>query len=166
MSEKKWNGMTADEVAEKCAQLAGEYFKVGLNCSESVFKAWMDLGLSDFAPEIVALSSGFGGGMGRSRHTCGAVNAGMLVIGTMKGRKNPLQAPTFEERVQELNEPDTGVYDRHGAYVREVITEWGTIECRDLCFPYVDFDCIERRRNCKHIIEFCAKAAVKAALAD
>ena len=35
--------------------------------------------------EIEALASGFGG-MGHTRHTCGAVNGGMLVIGTIDCR--------------------------------------------------------------------------------
>lgn len=164
--ERTYNGMTVDEVAEKCAQLAGEYFKTGMTCSECVLKAWLDMGITDFPPEVVALCTGMGGGMGKTRHTCGAVNAGMMAISTMKGRKDPLKASTFEERVRELNEPETGIYDRHGQYVREIITEWGSIECRDMCFPFKEFESVDRARNCKKIIKFCAAAAARTALAE
>lgn len=167
MSEKK--KYTAEEIealAEQAAQNAMNHFKYGISCGECVLKGFLDLGLTDFPPEVVALVSGFGGGMGSSRHTCGAVNGGMMIIGTTHGRKDPYALPTFEERVEELNRPETGVYDRHGKYIREVITEYGTIECRDLSFPFEDFHSKDRARKCKQVIGFCARQATKAALKD
>ena len=119
MSEKK--KYTEEEIeilAEQAAQNAMNHYKYGVSCGECVFKGFLDLGLSDFPPETVALASGFGAGMGASHHTCGAINGGMLVIGTMQGRKDPYALPTFEERVDELNHPQKGVYARQGKYVR------------------------------------------------
>ncbi len=97
----------------------------------------------------------------------GAVNAGMVVIGSKQGRKNPYAKETFEERVDELHHDETGIYPRHAVYVKDVIKEYGTIECRDLCFPFDESTkdgMKERARNCKKIIGFCAKEATKAAL--
>ena len=74
---------------------------------------------------------------------------------------------TFEERVEELHRPKTGIYPRHGAYIRRCLAEWGTIDCRDLCFPFDETTPEgkkERARNCKKIIGWCAAEAVKAAL--
>lgn len=153
-----------ETLAEQAAANAMEHFRHGVSCGECVLKGFLDLGISDFPPETVALVSGFGGGMGASRHTCGAVNGGMMIIGTKKGRKNPYALPTFDERVVELNDPENGVYAHHGRYIREVIREWGTIECRDLTFPFEDFHCKDRARKCKQIIGFCAREATKAAL--
>lgn len=153
-------------LADEAAALAGEHFRHGLNCGECVWKGFLDLGLSGFPPEIAALASGFGGGMGGTGHTCGAVNAGMLVISSMHGRKDPYEKETFEERFDQLHHEGTGIYPRHAEYIRAVITELGTIECRDLCFPYPDHDSRDRKRNCKKIIELCTRIATEMALRD
>ena len=87
--------------------------------------------------------------------------------GSKQGRKNPYAKETFAERVDELHHDETGIYPRHAVYVKDVIKEYGTIECRDLCFPFDESTkegMKERARNCKKIIGFCAKAATKAAL--
>ena len=110
---------------------------------------------------------GMGGGMGFTHHTCGAVNAGLVVISSEKGRKNPYARETFAERVDELHHPGTGIYPRHGAYVKECIKEYGTMECRDLCLPFDESTPEgkkDRARNCKKLIGFCTREAVKAAL--
>lgn len=155
---------TIDELVEECGKRAGDNFKVGLSCSECVFKAWLDMGLTEFPPEVVALASGFGGGLGTTRHTCGAVCGGMMIVGTTKGRKDPFKCETFEGRVEELNREPDGVYACHREYVRDVISEWGSLDCRDLILPFKDFHSIERRRNCKQIIKACAMAGARHAL--
>ena len=168
LAEKKvYTEEEIEALAEKASQNAMEHFKHGLNCGECVLQGFLDLGISDYPKDIVALVSGMGGGMGFTHHTCGAVNAGLVVIGSEKGRKDPYAKPTFEERVDELHHPGTGIYPRHGAYVKDCIREYGTIECRDLCFPFDESTPEgkkERARNCRKIIGFCTKAAVRAAL--
>ena len=62
-----------NEYKEKAKYEAQNYFREGLNCSECVFKSYLDLQLTDFPPEVVALSSGFGGGIGMTQNTCGAI---------------------------------------------------------------------------------------------
>ena len=167
MSEKrKYTEEEIEALAEQAAKNAMNHFRYGVSCGECVFKGFLDLGLTDFPPEIIALASGFGGGMGCTRHTCGAVNGGMLAIGTMHGRRDPYALPTFEERVDELNRPETGVYARHGQFVRQVITEYGTIDCRDLILPFEGCEGKEQARRCQKLIGFCARQATKAALKD
>ncbi|MBR0293195.1 MAG: C_GCAxxG_C_C family protein [Acidaminococcaceae bacterium] len=112
-----------EQLAEKASQNAMEHFKHGLNCGECVLQGFLDLGISEYPPEIIALVSGMGGGMGFTKHTCGAVNAGMVVIGSKQGRKNPYAKETFEERVDELHHDETGIYPRHAVYVKDVIKE-------------------------------------------
>ncbi len=166
---KKYTPEEIEALAEQAAQKAMGHFREGLNCSECVFQGYLELGLTDYPPEVVALVSGMGGGMGHTQHTCGAVNAGLCVIGSRQGRKNPFAKATYEERVDELRHEGTGIYPRHGEYVRQCIAEWGTIECRDLCFPFDETTPEgnkDRARNCKKIIGWCAKAATKAALQD
>lgn len=134
MEEKKiYTEAEIEELAERASQNAMEHFKHGLNCGECVLQGFLDLGISEYPPEIVGLVSGMGGGMGFTKHTCGAVNAGLVVISSKQGRKNPYAKETFAERVDELHHEGSGIYPRHGAYVKEFIKEYGTIECRDLC---------------------------------
>ena len=155
---------TIDRLAEDAARRAMEHYKHGLNCAECVLQAFLDLHISDYDPSIVGLVSGMGGGMGHTGHTCGAVNAGMVVVSAEKGRKNPYAAPSAKERVAELNAPETGVYARHRAYLRECFAQLGTIECRDLCIQYDDIASRDRAKNCQRIIGLCAAAAVRHAL--
>lgn len=150
----------------KAAANAGEHFRHGLNCSECVLKGFLELGLTDYPPETVALVSGMGGGMGGTGHLCGAVNAGMLVISSMHGRRDPYAKVTMEERVDELHHPETGIYPRHAAYVRAVLGAIGSLDCRDLCAPYADHNSPERKRNCKKIVMTCARIATEMALRD
>jgi C_GCAxxG_C_C family probable redox protein len=59
---------------------AVELFNAGRNCSQAVLMAFAgELGLE---PDAAArLAAGFGGGMGRMGHTCGAVSGAVLVRG-------------------------------------------------------------------------------------
>ena len=166
-NNKDYTEIEIEELAEKAAQNAMNHYRYGLNCGECVLKGFMDLNLTDYSPEIVGLVSGFGAGMGMTKHTCGAINAGLVVIGTLKGRKDPYALGTFEERVDQLHHEKTGIYPRHGDYVKKCICEYGTIDCRDLCFPFDESTPEKKKiraRNCKKIIGFCAKEATKAAL--
>ena len=76
MEEKKiYTEEEIEQLAEKASQNAMEHFKHGLNCGECVLQGFLDLGISEYPPEIIALVSGMGGGMGFTKHTCGAVTA-------------------------------------------------------------------------------------------
>lgn len=166
MEKKHYTPEERAALAEQAAANAGEHFRHGLNCSECVLKGFLDLGLTDYPPETVALASGMGGGMGGTGRLCGAVNAGMLVVSAMHGRRDPYAKDTMEARVDELHHPETGIYSRHAAYLRAVMKELGSLECRDLCFPYPDFDSKDRKRNCKKILMTCARIATEMALRD
>lgn len=67
---------------------AKAYFEQGYNCSQAVSLAWADvIGIEPEA--IAALSSGFGGGMGRMRQVCGCVSAMTLVCGAVLPASDP-----------------------------------------------------------------------------
>ena len=60
--------------------LAGELFRKGCNCSQAVVLAFSDVtGLDERT--ALAVSSSFGGGMGRLREVCGAVSGAFMVAG-------------------------------------------------------------------------------------
>lgn len=72
----------------KYSKKAGELFREGYNCAQSVFCAFADdLGL-DFETAL-KISSSFGGGMGRLREVCGAVSAMFMIAGLKYGYTTP-----------------------------------------------------------------------------
>lgn len=74
-----------EERVEKAKRLFKEG---GYNCCQAVVLAYNDLfGLDD--ETAAAVSSGFGGGMGRMREVCGAVSGMTMLAGLMKPASDP-----------------------------------------------------------------------------
>lgn len=90
----------------KYSKKAGELFKQGYNCAQSVFCAFADEVGMDFDTAL-KLSSSFGGGMGRLREVCGAVSAMFMIAGLKFGYTTPnndtIKAEHYE-RIQKLAE--------------------------------------------------------------
>jgi len=83
---------------------ARELFKEGYNCAQSVVAAWADYYGID-RETALRMSSGFGGGMGRMRMTCGAA-CGLFILaglenGTIDGSDREGKADNYKF-VQEL----------------------------------------------------------------
>ena len=73
---------------ESRVEKAVEKFKSGCNCSQAVLLAYADLiGLDENTAMLIA--SGLGGGVGRMREICGAVNAAAIVAGMKVGSLDP-----------------------------------------------------------------------------
>ena len=141
---------------------AKNYFRQGLNCAECALKSFLDLGLTDDSPEVVAMASGFGGGIGLTRNTCGAVLGAAMAIGTLRGRRDPLAKETLQERIEELYGTD-GIYQLYRRFVEEVEGKYGTIVCREMTAGY-EWEGKPRKKNCQEIIRYTAGLAVKYAL--
>lgn len=99
---------------------AHELFLEGCNCSQAVFCAFCDL--FGMEPDVaLKLSSGFGGGMGRLRETCGAVTGMIMVASALYG-------------YSEIN--DHTLKSAHYRLVQDLCmkfqTEAGSISCRAL----------------------------------
>jgi C_GCAxxG_C_C family probable redox protein len=63
-----------------------EYFRSGLNCSQSVVSAYTEE--MNFDRNLaLSISCGFGGGMGRLQETCGAATGAFMVMGIHYCRK-------------------------------------------------------------------------------
>lgn len=66
------------------ADKAASYFQQGFACSQSVLLVFAEeLGLSPVLAERIA--SGFGGGIGRTGQTCGAVSGAVMALGLAYG---------------------------------------------------------------------------------
>ena len=74
---------------EERVEKANRLFKeVGYNCCHAVVLAYNDLlGLDD--ETAAAISSGFGGGMGRMREVCGSVSGMTILAGLMRPASDP-----------------------------------------------------------------------------
>ena len=82
---------------------AADYFRRGYNCCQSVLCAFGDVTGLDEATAL-KLASGFGGGMGRLRRTCGALNASVMILGLKRGstETDPVRRGEDYARVREL----------------------------------------------------------------
>ena len=108
--------MKANMRKEKAMQL----FEEGYNCAQSVFLAFEDMHGMD-RKAAAALSSSFGGGMGRLREVCGAVSGMFLVAGALYGYDDPKagkEKTAHYARIQEL----AAAFEK----------ENGSIVCREL----------------------------------
>jgi C_GCAxxG_C_C family probable redox protein len=104
----------------KRSEHAAEQFRAGLNCSQAVFGEFAEEYGID-AESAMRIACGFGGGMGRMGHTCGAITGAFMAIGLMSRNPNPCD-PIAKARTYGL--------------VQSFAQEWEsrnqTMSCRDL----------------------------------
>lgn len=148
---------TMEERMAEAEKTARNYFRMGLNCSECVLRTFLDMHDTGLPNEVITLASGFGGGMGKTKNTCGAITGAVLALGCLKGRKDPFHLPESIDRMRELE----GVYTPFAALVNEIEKTYGTLICKELSNPYGDFESRERKKSCQQIIGHCAALAEK-----
>jgi C_GCAxxG_C_C family probable redox protein len=100
--------------------LAGNRYKHGYNCAESVLLCFHQLVGEEVVPlQLVRAGTGFGGGLGRAGCLCGPLAAGTMVVGLLRGRTSPNQ---------DREEPYALTRKFHDTFVGE----FGSPCCRDL----------------------------------
>ncbi len=104
----------------KRSERALDEFKSGLNCSQAVLAAYAEESGLD-AEIALKISCGFGGGMGRSGGTCGAVTGAFMVIGLKACAPHPGDAIS-----------QTRTYALIQAFVQEFEARNASISCRQL----------------------------------
>lgn len=137
------------------AERARFLFRLGYNCSQSVFGAFAEeLGMD--LSTAMKLSCSFGGGMGRLREVCGAVSGMLMVCGMKHGYATP----------------ETGcVKAEHYRLVQQLANTFreqnGSIICRELLGGTVSHSPIPtertpefyRLRPCERLISYAAELA-------
>lgn len=99
---------------------ARELFLAGYNCAQSVAGAFADeMGMP--LDTVAKLASGFGGGMGCLRETCGTVTGMFMVVDMLYGYAVPGD-----------NDVKTAHYARIRALAAEFEQENSALDCRDL----------------------------------
>jgi len=116
---------------------ASEYNKKGLNCAESVIKAYNE----EFGADIpIALGSGLGGGNAVGS-LCGAVNAVNIIISYEKGRVSETETSNAKLYVKDAM---NSVSEKYGSHI-----------CKDLkrdkvsCKEIIDFSYINLKETLK-----------------
>jgi len=95
------------------AEKAEELFRSGMNCSQAVFCAFADEFGMD-ADTAAKVSSGLGGGVGRTREVCGTVTGAALVLGMRHGPDKNAVYPSVQD------------------FIAKFKAECGSVVCREL----------------------------------
>jgi C_GCAxxG_C_C family probable redox protein len=132
---------------------AKSLFLSGYNCAQSV--------LLSFAPDLhyseelaQKLAAGFGGGMGKTQHTCGAVTGAIMVLGIING-----------ERVNNNEDLKSESYQSVKELMAAFTEAYGSTECKDLIG--CDFNTPEGSAKFKdekimeHVCAGCVEKAVE-----
>ena len=131
-------------------------FEEGYNCAQAVLGAFCDeLGLT--REQALALAAPFGGGIGRTRETCGALSGLLMVYGSLSGGEDKEKKAAVYEKTRELMEAfkaETG-----STFCRELLglqngESGGTPSPRTPAF-YAD-------RPCTHFVKVAAELAEQA----
>lgn len=133
------------------ADKAEALFKEGYNCSQAVVVAFCDVTKMD-EKTALALSSSFGGGMGRLREVCGAVSGMFMVAGLLYGYTSSTD-----------NEQKKEHYALIQAMAQKFKDKTGSIICRELLNgpdnspnPTLRTAEFYKKRPCSELVRICA----------
>jgi C_GCAxxG_C_C family probable redox protein len=80
------------DLMERLESLHKQYVEEKLSCSERTFLTVRSVVDTDVPSEVVALLTGFGGGIGGTHASvCGAVSGGVAALGLIYGRRHPAE---------------------------------------------------------------------------
>lgn len=134
--------MEEKTMALEARNRAGNNFKEGLNCAESIVKAFNELYNNPMSPEVVRMATGFGGGLGHAGCLCGALTGSAMVLGIFRGRT----------QITQSREP---AYELTKEFHDRFTSEFGATCCRALN-PH-EFDSPEHLRRCLKLTGGTAK---------
>lgn len=135
------------------AQAAGDFFRQGYNCAQSVAAAFApEMGLRQ--EDVLKMSSSFGGGMGGLREVCGAVSGMFLVMGAVQGYASSEDPQAKKEH-----------YARLQAMAKRFTDTFETLNCGQLlashevqpeAVPALRTEEYYKKRPCARYVEACA----------
>ena len=159
MKKEIAQGKSLDELMALAEELGRGYFRQGLNCAECVLRTFMDIYECNVPDDVICMATGFGGGMGHTKNTCGAITGAVLALGLVKGRRNPIGPK--EEMPQRVKQLQGEIYPVFHGMVLEMQEHFGTLICREMAEQFGDFDSKPRKKNCMETVAYCAALAVK-----
>ena len=93
---------------------AVKMFEEGFICSQAVLAAFAE----DFSLEkklALKIANGFGGGIARNQHICGAVSGAIMLIGLKHGKTEPGDSASHEQTYEMFNKFIDKFVGRNGA---------------------------------------------------
>lgn len=142
----------------KKAELARKQFQSGCNCAQAVLTAFCEeTGLSE--ETALLLAAPFGGGIARTRETCGAVTGMLMVLGLTRGY-SPFTDPTTHQKEK------TRVYQEGQRLIQQFAEEFGSSICRELLkgqgtdtspTPSPRTEQYYKKRSCADCVAFAAR---------
>lgn len=110
---------------EKHGIIAEKLFYEGYNCAQSVLLAFEDVTGLD-RKTAAALSSSFGGGLGRMREVCGAVSGAGMVLGIVYGYSDPEDRDAKKAHYRRVQDFCARFKEKNGSIVcRELLSGTG-----------------------------------------
>jgi C_GCAxxG_C_C family probable redox protein len=73
-------------------ELAGNKFREGFNCAESVLRAFRDELKLDISDDALKIATAFGGGLGHAGCLCGALSGAVMVLSLLDGRNSATES--------------------------------------------------------------------------
>ena len=135
------------------ADRAEELFRMGYNCSQSVFAAFANV-IGMTTEEAAKIASPFGAGFGKLREVCGAVSGMTLLAGYLQGYSDPADLESKKELYALIQRMCAAFEKTEGTLIcRELL---GLKKDEDLAEPAVRTEEYYKSRPC---IAACRTAA-------
>jgi C_GCAxxG_C_C family probable redox protein len=77
-----------NNLALEARNMAGQYFREGYNCAESIILTYSHYFAPQIVPDTVKMVTGFGCGLGHAGCMCGALLSSVMVLNSIKGRNS------------------------------------------------------------------------------
>ena len=128
-------------------------FREGYNCALAVFCAFEDItGLNKETAS--AISSSFGGGIGRMREVCGAVSGAAMVLGLVKGSYSPDNFQAKKDHYALIQEFAAKFKEENGSIIcRELLKGTNSVNGTT---PEKRTDTYDKKRPCPLIVRCAA----------
>ena len=143
---------TSTITKEQVADMAVEGLTSGLNCGECVYDAFGRAGLLDVPSKTRAACVAFGGGIGLTGNTCGALFSAILTNSMVYGRADPWQAPDMDARRAQIET----LCRRYNNMVHSFQKENGYLTCKELCQSVGGWASEKRPENCQQVVRRAA----------
>ncbi|MCT4615235.1 MAG: C-GCAxxG-C-C family protein [Marinifilaceae bacterium] len=121
-------------------KIALDYFNSRMNCTQSVILAFKDV-LNVSEESLIAISSGFGGGMGGLGKTCGAVTGAYMVLSMIEYN------PNLENSIASKKS-----YSSVRRFNNLFVEKYGTDSCKELSSIFRSKH-VTRRQGCVSCVE-------------
>lgn len=139
---------------KQAASTAKAHFESGCNCAQAVFLTFaQQYGLTP--QTALALSSSFGGGMGRLREVCGAVSGMLMAAGLQFGGYDPTDHAAKQAHYGRVQTLAKQFEEKNGSIIcRELL---GLTERRDAPTPEARTPAYYAKRPCSELVASAAE---------